>query len=132
MGETLAVRQNLGAESSRNENESTVCAGSCGAGKFCLTLKYKHSFAPKNINLQHRMVQNINLKFVNEKLHIVLSDWRWVYIYYPKVIQLKPEVDRGRLVYRYKGSERRFSYTQIKKGLVRKNFIIQLDFPAWF
>jgi len=38
LGETLAVRQNLGAESSRNENESTVYAGFCGAGKFCLTL----------------------------------------------------------------------------------------------
>ena len=132
MGENLAVRQNLEAESSRNENESIVCVGSCGAGKFCLTHKYTHSFAPKSINLQSVMLQTIKLKLVNENLHIGLVDWRQVYVIYPQLIQLNPEVDRGRLVYRAKGSKRRISYLQIKKGLIKKNYSIQIDFPEWF
>lgn len=36
MGRDPAVRQNLGAESSRNENESTVCEGHVGLANFAL------------------------------------------------------------------------------------------------
>ena len=67
----------------------------------------------KGFNLQCNMVQTIKLRLVNEKLHVGLVTWREVYIFYPRVIQLNPEVDRGRLVYRQKGSERRVSYLQI-------------------
>jgi len=49
-----------------------------------------------------------------------------------KVIQLNPEVERGRLVYRAKGSKRRISYLQIKRGLIKKNYSIQIDLPEWF
>ena len=38
MGETLAVRQNLGAESSRNENEAPCVQGSAGQANFALRL----------------------------------------------------------------------------------------------
>ncbi len=78
------------------------------------------------------MVQIVKLKYINEQLSIGMSSWREVYIYSPTIIQLNPEVDRGRLVYRFKGSKRRFSYNQIKKGLVKKNHAIQLDLPSWF
>ena len=78
------------------------------------------------------MLQTIKLKLINERLHIGLINWREVYIFYPKVIQLNPEVDRGRLVYRSKGSKRRISYLQIKKGLIKKNYSIQIDFPEWY
>lgn len=66
------------------------------------------------------MVQTITLKLINEKLHIGLVNWREVYIFYPEVIQLTAEVDRGRLVYRSKRSKKRISYLQIKKGLIKK------------
>ena len=36
LGESLAVRQNIGAESSRNKNESTVCVGFAGLENFAL------------------------------------------------------------------------------------------------
>lgn len=78
------------------------------------------------------MLQTIKLKLVNENLHIGLVDWRQVYVIYPQVIQLNPEVDRGRLVYRAKGSKKRISYLQIKKGLIKKNYSIHMDFPEWF
>ena len=78
------------------------------------------------------MLQTVKLKLVNEKLHIGLVNWREVYIFYPKIIQLNPEVDRGRLVYRSKGSKRRISYIQIKTGLIKKNYSIQIDLPEWF
>jgi hypothetical protein len=66
------------------------------------------------------MVQTIKLKLINEKLQIGLVNWREVYIFFPEVIQLIPEVDRGRLVYRPKGSKKRISYLRIKKGLIKK------------
>ncbi len=69
---------------------------------------------------------------MNEKLHIGLASWREVYIIYPTIIQLNPEVDRGRLVYRARGSKRRISYLQIKNGLIRKKSFIQIDFPEWY
>lgn len=78
------------------------------------------------------MLQTIKLKLVNEKLHIGMVSWEEIYIFYPKIIQLNPEVDRGRLVYRCKGSNKRFSYLQIKKGLIKKNYPIQIDFPEWY
>jgi hypothetical protein len=78
------------------------------------------------------MVQTIKLKLVNEKLHIGMVNWREIYMYYPKVIQLTPEVDRGRLVYRHKGSNKRFSYLQVKKGLIKKDVSIEIDFPEWY
>jgi hypothetical protein len=78
------------------------------------------------------MLQKIKLKLVNEKLHIGMVNWREVYILHPEIIQLNPEVDRGRLVYRYKGSTKRFSYSQIKKGLIKKRYIIKIDYPAWY
>jgi hypothetical protein len=78
------------------------------------------------------MLQTIKLKLINEKLSIGFVNWREVYIFYPKVIQLNAEVDRGRLVYRVKRSKRRKSYLQIKKGLIKKNYSILVDFPEWF
>ncbi|KAA9038452.1 hypothetical protein FW778_12870 [Ginsengibacter hankyongi] len=78
------------------------------------------------------MLQTIKLKLVSEKLHIGVVSWREMYIFYPKIIQLKPEVDTGRLVCRCKGSNKWFSYRQIKKGLIKKNYPIQIDFPEWY
>jgi hypothetical protein len=78
------------------------------------------------------MVQTIKLKLINEELQIGLVNWREVYIFFPEVIQLIPEADRGRLVYRPKGSKKRISYLRIKKGLIKKNYSIQIDFPDWF
>ncbi|MEO6455539.1 MAG: hypothetical protein ABIN97_15775 [Ginsengibacter sp.] len=82
-------------------------------------------FAPKSINLKYKMVQTIKLKLINKKLHMGLINCKQVYIFYPQVIQLNPEVDRGRLVYR---SKIRISYNQIKKGLIKKIIAYRLIF----
>jgi hypothetical protein len=50
----------------------------------------------------------------------------------PIVSPLLSEVERGRLVYRARGSNRRISYAQIKKGLVKKTFWISHEVPDWF
>jgi len=78
------------------------------------------------------MVQTVKLKLINEKLHIGMVNWREVYIYSPKQIKLTPEVDRGRLVYRAKGSKRRISYKAIKKGLIKKEYLIKEEVPDWW
>ena len=78
------------------------------------------------------MVQIKKLKLINEKLGIGMVNWKEVYIYSPRQIKMIPEVDRGRLVYRAKGSERRISYQMIKKGLIKKEVLIKEEFPEWF
>ena len=77
------------------------------------------------------MVQKTELKYINAQLKIGLVGWRRVFLLYPSVKALLPEVERGRLVYRAKGSSKRFSYAQIKKGLQKQTVIITEEVPAW-
>jgi hypothetical protein len=60
-----------------------------------------------------------------------MVDWKQVYLLKPYVVMLNPEVDKGQLVYRAKGSTKRISYMQIKKGLVKKKQVIKEQVPDW-
>jgi len=77
------------------------------------------------------MVQNIQLNYINEGLQIGLVSWREAYLLAPQVVPLLVEVDRGRLIYRLKGSNRRISYATLKKGLVKKQHTIAINVPDW-
>jgi len=77
------------------------------------------------------MVQKIQLNYINERLQIGLVNWREAYLLSPQVLALQVEVDRGRLIYRLKGSNRRISYTTLKKGLVKKSQWIEIEAPDW-
>lgn len=77
------------------------------------------------------MVQKIVLRYFNNKLNIALNDWRVVYSLEGSPVQLNPEIHRGRLVYRAKGSSFRVSYHQVKTGLTRKNISIEISKPDW-
>ena len=74
------------------------------------------------------MVQTIEIKFVNQKLKIGLADWRTVYLLSP-LTRLHVELHRGRLVYRARGSDKRYSYRQLKKDLIKRKMIIREHFP---
>ena len=60
-----------------------------------------------------------------------MVNWKQVYLLHPVVTPLRPEVDKGRLVYRAKGSSKRISYTQIKKDLLKKVYWIKVKVPDW-
>ncbi len=77
------------------------------------------------------MEQRIELKYINERLQIGMVDRKQVYLLHPKVTPLLVEVDKGRLVYRAKGSNRRISYAQIKKELIKKSKWIVEEVPSW-
>ena len=77
------------------------------------------------------MEQKIKLAYINTRLHIGLINWRQVYLLYPQILELIPEVGKGRLVNRAKGSTKRISYAEIKKGLQKKNYEIRLNVPSW-
>lgn len=68
------------------------------------------------------MVQTITLKYINKHLKIGLADWRVVYSVSNNPTRLYPEVHRGKLVYRAQGSDKRISYDQIKRGLLKQEF----------
>jgi hypothetical protein len=70
----------------------------------------------------------IILKYYNEKLAIAMNDWKTVY-QFPGGEQLTPEVHQGKLYYRNRGSSKRISYAQIKKGLIRKRNMIEEHTP---
>lgn len=74
------------------------------------------------------MVQEIEIKFINPQLKIGLVDWRNVYLLSP-ISALNVEVHKGMLVYRAKGSSKRFTYKQLKKGLIRKKVILRERLP---
>ena len=66
----------------------------------------------------------ITLKYWNPDYKIGLADWKTVYHFSEKELMIK-EVHQGRLYYRLKGSSHRISYLQLKKGLQKKQIIIQ-------
>lgn len=66
----------------------------------------------------------IVLKYWNAIYKIGLADWKQVYSFPEKELMIK-EVHQGRLYYRRKGSFRRISYNQLKRGLQKKQIIIQ-------
>ncbi|MBD0278005.1 MAG: hypothetical protein ICV81_08590 [Flavisolibacter sp.] len=77
------------------------------------------------------MEQKVKLNYINIQLQIGMVNWKQVYLLYPQVTPLMPEVDKGRLVYRAKGSAKRISYAQIKRGLKKKIVWIKEDVPEW-
>ena len=66
----------------------------------------------------------IVLKYWNPALQIGLADWKQVYQFPKKELMIK-EIHQGQLHYRLPGSSRRISYKQLKKGLQKKQIIIQ-------
>ena len=83
------------------------------------------------INLQCQMEQKIQLNYINNELHIGVVDWRKVYLLSPNITPLIPEVDKGRLVYRAKGCNKRLSYKKIKIGLIKTSQWIVEEVPSW-
>ena len=78
-----------------------------------------------------QMVQKLQLKYINKELKVGMVNWKQVYLLHPVITPLRPEVDKGRLVYRAKGTSKRISYAQIKKGLVKENVWIKGDVLNW-
>ncbi len=66
----------------------------------------------------------IVLKYWNSKYQIALADWQNVY-QFPQEEKMLKEVYRGTLYYRLRGSSRRISYQQLKRGLVKKRVFIK-------
>jgi hypothetical protein len=92
------------------------------------TYKYTHLFVPKSTNFQMKMEQVIHIKYVNSLLNIGLVNWRdaWdISGIFPK--KLQTEFYKGNLVFRKKGCTKHISYKQLKKGLIKKETVIQLE-----
>lgn len=66
----------------------------------------------------------IVLSYWNESLQIGLADWKTVY-QFPQKELMQKEIHQGNLYYRSKGSNKRISYKQIKKGLIKKQLFIE-------
>ena len=66
----------------------------------------------------------IALKYWNESLQPGLADWKTVY-QFPQKELMEKEIHQGNLYYRSRGSNRRISYKQIKKGLIKKQIFIK-------
>lgn len=73
-------------------------------------------------------MQMIILKYWNAQLQIGISDWKNVY-QFPQQILLQKEIHQVKLCYRLKGSSKRISYNQIKKGLVKREIILKAESP---
>lgn len=88
-----------------------------------------HLFVPKLINFQSKLEQKILLKYLNTQLNIGMFDVKNVYLLSESPIKLIPEVYKGKLVYRKRGSSKRISLTRIKEGLIKKIFYVGEEMP---
>ncbi len=70
----------------------------------------------------------IILKYWNAQLQIAMQDWRTVY-QFPQKEKMLVEIHQNKLYYRNRGESKRISYQQLKKGLVKKQIIIQDNLP---
>ena len=70
----------------------------------------------------------IILKYWNAQLQIGLDDWKNVY-QFPQQQLMQTEIHQGKLSYRLKGSTKRISYHQLKRGLIKKQSIINENLP---
>lgn len=77
------------------------------------------------------MEQKIQLKYFNPQLQIGLNDWRTVYLLHPNVSLLIPEVYKGNLTYRTKGSTKKIPYAQINAGMLKKRIIVKEQVSDW-
>jgi hypothetical protein len=77
------------------------------------------------------MQQRLTFTYTHPTLHIALNSWREVYLLKPVPLQLFPEVYRGKLVYRAKGSSKRIPYAHIKAGLLKRFSSIEQEVPNW-
>lgn len=78
------------------------------------------------------MKSKIHFRYYNQRLNLGMVDVKQVYQLNPQPTLLNLEVYRGKLVYRASGSSRRISYDQLKKGLVKKSFVMEEEVPDWF
>lgn len=62
-------------------------------------------------------------KYYNASLNVAVANWREVYLL-PDT-RLLVEYQAGQIRYREPGSTSRFSYGQLKKGLIRKQVVIK-------
>jgi len=83
------------------------------------TVVLPQHFVPILINFQLQMEQIIQ-KYWNEKMKIGLTNWRVVYLLDNEPVELIPEVYNGNLVYRQRGSTKRFSYKKTQKRPYQK------------
>jgi len=74
------------------------------------------------------MKHSIEIKYYHPILRIGLEDVRnaWLLSRDSKPIQLKATIHQGLLSYRIPISGKRISYKTLKKGLIKKNIMIQL------
>jgi len=81
-------------------------------------------------NAPPHIQQTIQLNYLNKALGIGMVDWREVYLLHPAAEQLQVEYYRGKLVYRKKGSTKRYYYSVLKRGLEKtKEQIVQYVIP---
>lgn len=77
------------------------------------------------------MKHTIYFRYYNERLGLAMVDVKKVYQLVPTLELWYIEVYRGKLVYRKKGSSKRVSYDQLKKGLRKRCFQVDEEVPDW-
>jgi hypothetical protein len=71
------------------------------------------------------MFENVTIKYFHPVLQVGIQDIRNVWLLKNNPVKLITTLHRGNLVFRIPGSRKRISYQTLKKGLIKKEIIIQ-------
>jgi hypothetical protein len=71
------------------------------------------------------MVEEIRIRYFHPDLKLGLQDIRNVWLLDSVPVKLTASLHRGNLVFRLPVSGKRISYATLKRGLIRKQFIIR-------
>jgi len=68
---------------------------------------------------------DILIKYIHPRLNIGIVNVREVWLLNPEPVRLAVSVHRGNLVYRLPVTGKRISYSNLKKGLIKKQVILK-------
>ena len=72
------------------------------------------------------MFEEIVIKYFHPGLKLGLQDIRNVRLMEVEPVKLATTLHRGNLVFRFPVSGKRISYATLKKGLIKKHFVIRM------
>ncbi|MDZ4807064.1 MAG: hypothetical protein SGI96_02225 [Bacteroidota bacterium] len=74
------------------------------------------------------MVEEIIIKYINPALNLGMEDVRNVWLLSVNPVKLTTTIHQGNLIFRFPVSGKRISYKTLKRGLIKRQFILRRSY----
>lgn len=74
------------------------------------------------------MFEEIKMKYLHPSLNLGIQDIKNVWLLTTTPVKLTTAIHQGNLIFRFPVSGKRISYKTLKKGLIKKQFVIRKSY----